>query len=65
MGKRRMKLSAEERIEIVESYLRQEISLTSAAKEAQVNMNTVRRWCALYENEGWFRFFSFSISILF
>lgn len=52
MGKRRMKLSPEERLRIVESYLRHEISLTSAAKEAQVASETVRNWCALYENEG-------------
>lgn len=52
MGKRSMKLSPEERLRIVESYLRHEISLNGAAREAQVDESTVRRWCVLYENEG-------------
>lgn len=47
-----MKLSPEERIRIVESYLRHEISLAGAAKEAQVDRSTVKRWGTLYENEG-------------
>ncbi|MEO1769115.1 helix-turn-helix domain-containing protein [Candidatus Enterococcus ferrettii] len=52
MGKRRMKLSPEERLKIVESYLRHEISLKGATKEAQVSTETIKRWCNLYENEG-------------
>lgn len=52
MGKRRMKCSPEKRLEIIESYLRQERSLSSAAEEAQVDLSTIKRWAALYENEG-------------
>ncbi|KAF1296460.1 transcriptional regulator [Enterococcus sp. JM4C] len=52
MGKRRMKLTPEERIKIVESYLRHELSLNGAAKEVGVTWATIKNWCTLYENEG-------------
>ncbi|WP_086350914.1 helix-turn-helix domain-containing protein [Candidatus Enterococcus clewellii] len=52
MKKRRIHLSPEERVEIVERYLRHEISLSSAAKKATVSTETMRQWCALYKSEG-------------
>lgn len=52
MGKRRMKLTPEERLKIVESCLRHEISISGAAKEAGIDRMTIKNWCTLYENEG-------------
>ncbi|WP_321388913.1 transposase [uncultured Enterococcus sp.] len=52
MEKRRMGLSPEERVEVVERYLKHEISLSGAAKKANVSIETIRQWCSLYKNEG-------------
>lgn len=47
-----MGLSPEERVEVVERYLKHEISLRGAAKKAAVSIETIRQWCSLYKNEG-------------
>ncbi len=47
-----MGLSPEERVEVVERYLKHEISLSGAAKKANVSIETIRQWCSLYKNEG-------------
>lgn len=52
MSKRKMKLSVEERIQIVESYLNGQSSISEAAQEASVNRSTIKRWIAIYGNEG-------------
>ena len=52
MSRRKMKLTLEERLAFVERYLRNEASINSLAKEAQVDINTIKRWIILYENEG-------------
>ncbi|MBU5362152.1 helix-turn-helix domain-containing protein [Enterococcus raffinosus] len=52
MGKRRMKLSAEERVMVVEKVLNREIGLKQAAKEVGVDPVTILDWNAIYENEG-------------
>ena len=52
MGKRRMKLSVEERVVIVEKVLNREVELRQASKEVGVDQATILDWYALYENEG-------------
>ena len=52
MSKRKMKLSVEERIQIVENYLNGQSSINKTAQEAGVNWSTIKRWIAIYENEG-------------
>lgn len=52
MSKRKMKLSVEERIQLVENYLNGQISINKTAQEAGVNWSTIKRWIAIYENEG-------------
>lgn len=47
-----MKLTPEERVKIVESYLNGEDSLNSLASTVGINKSTLRRWTMLYENEG-------------
>lgn len=47
-----MKLNFEERIRIVQRCLRQEVGMESAAREAHISVTTIKRWCDLYENEG-------------
>ena len=52
MSRGKMKLSSEERLALVERALRNEASISSLAKEAQVDSSTIERWITLYENEG-------------
>lgn len=47
-----MKLTPEERLLFVERYKRNEASINSLAKEAQVAISTMIRWIAIYDNEG-------------
>lgn len=43
MSKRKMKLSVEERIQIVENYLNGQSSINKTAQEAGVNWSTIKR----------------------
>ncbi len=52
MGKRKMKLSVEERVIVVKKVLNREVGLNKAAKEAKVSRDTIKNWRAIYENEG-------------
>ncbi|WP_221692891.1 helix-turn-helix domain-containing protein [Enterococcus casseliflavus] len=52
MSRGKMKLSSEERLAFVERALKNEASINSLAKEAQVSFSTIERWIILYENEG-------------
>lgn len=52
MSKRKMKLTPEKRIELVESYLNGKDSLNSLASTVGINTETLRRWIMLYENGG-------------
>lgn len=52
MSRGKMKLSSEERLAFVERALKNEASINSLAKEAQVSFSTIERWITLYENEG-------------
>ncbi|MDB1724623.1 helix-turn-helix domain-containing protein [Enterococcus avium] len=52
MGKRKMKLSVEERVIAVKKVLNREVGLNKAAKEAKVSRDTIKNWRAIYENEG-------------
>ncbi|WP_205733877.1 helix-turn-helix domain-containing protein [Enterococcus avium] len=52
MSRGKMKLSSEERLALAERALRNEASISSLAKEAQVDSSTIERWITLYENEG-------------
>lgn len=52
MSRRKMKLTFEERLALVERYLRNEVGINSLAKEVQVAISTIKRWIILYENEG-------------
>lgn len=47
-----MKGSPEKRVATVEQYLNGELSQSQAAQSAQVSLETIRRWCVLYQNEG-------------
>ena len=52
MSKRAMKLSVENRVNIVEQYVRNEIGISRAAQNAGVSQETIRSWIRLYENGG-------------
>lgn len=52
MPKRKMKLTPEKRVELVESYLIGKDSLNSLASTVGINTETLRNWIMLYENEG-------------
>lgn len=52
MSKRVMKLSVENRVNIVEQYVRNEIGISRAAQNAGVSQETIRSWIRLYENGG-------------
>jgi len=52
MSKRAMKLSFENRFNIVEQYVRNEIGISRAAQNAGVSQETIRNWIRLYENGG-------------
>ncbi|MEK0153313.1 helix-turn-helix domain-containing protein [Tetragenococcus halophilus] len=52
MNKRKMKLSTEKRIDLIERILKKEINVSEAAKVAGVGLTTIYRWIGLYENEG-------------
>lgn len=52
MSTRKMKLSANERLTLVERYLRREDSLKNLAKVSNISMSTLKRWIMLYENDG-------------
>ena len=49
---RKTKASAEEKVQIVEAYLRGEIGLKSAAAKLSVVISTMELWIALYRAEG-------------
>lgn len=46
------KLSVEEKAEIIRKYRQGEISLSQAARYAEVGLTTIYRWSARYEAEG-------------
>ncbi|MDY5038997.1 MAG: helix-turn-helix domain-containing protein, partial [Lawsonibacter sp.] len=46
------KLSVEEKAEIIRKYQQGEISLSQAARYAEVGLTTIYRWSARYEAEG-------------
>ena len=48
----KQKIRAEEKVRIVQKYLRREIGLRAAAREVGVNCETIKRWASRYENEG-------------
>lgn len=52
MSKRKMKLTPEERIKLVESYLNGKDSLITIASTVGINEATLRNWLMIYENEG-------------
>ncbi|EMF0481160.1 transposase, partial [Enterococcus faecium] len=52
MPKRKMKLTPEKRVELVESYLNGEDSMTSLARTADISWAALRNWIMLYENGG-------------
>ncbi|NAD86940.1 transposase [Enterococcus hirae] len=52
MPKRKMKLTPEKRVELVESYLNGEDSMTSLARTAGISWAALSNWVMLYENEG-------------
>ena len=52
MGKRQMKLTVEKRVQFVKQYLNGERGSARTAKEAGISSTTLKRWCAIYENEG-------------
>ncbi|MDN6144020.1 MAG: helix-turn-helix domain-containing protein [Tetragenococcus halophilus] len=52
MGIPKLRGTYQQRIELVEKYLRNEISLNAAAKEAHVHYRSIKHWVTLYENEG-------------
>ena len=49
---RKAKASAEEKVQIVEAYLRGEMGLKSAAAKLSVVISTMELWIALYRAEG-------------
>ena len=49
---RKTKASAEEKVQIVEAYLRGEMGLKSAAAKLSVVISTMELWIALYRAEG-------------
>ena len=52
MSKRKMKLTSEKRVRLVESYLNGNDSLSHLANTAGISRNTLKNWLMLYENEG-------------
>ncbi|WP_417018635.1 helix-turn-helix domain-containing protein, partial [Anaerotignum sp.] len=46
------KLNVEEKAEIIRKYQQGEISLSQAARYAEVGLTTIYRWSARYEAEG-------------
>ena len=50
--RKKSKLNAEEKVEIIRKYQQGEISLAQAAREASVETATIYRWSARYEAEG-------------
>ena len=46
------KITAEEKVRIVEDYLSSRISISEAARTAGVSRETVKTWINIYENEG-------------
>ena len=52
MSKRKMKLTPEKRVKLVERYLNGEDSLSHLADTAGISISTLKRWIMLYENEG-------------
>lgn len=52
MPQRKMKLTPEKRVELVESYLNGEDSMTSLARTAGISRATLSNWIMLYENGG-------------
>ena len=52
MSKRKMKLTPEKRVKLVENYLNGEDSLNSLASAGGISIDTLTRWLMIYENEG-------------
>lgn len=52
MSKRKMKLTPEERVKLVESYLNGTDSLTNLARSVEIAKSTFKNWLMIYENEG-------------
>lgn len=52
MPQRKMKLTSEKRVELVESYLNGEDSMTSLARTAGISRAALSNWSMLYENGG-------------
>lgn len=52
MKANKFKGTYKQRIELVEKYLKDEISLNGGAKEAKVNLSTFRHWVDIYQAEG-------------
>ncbi|WP_312499078.1 transposase [Enterococcus sp.] len=52
MPKRKMKLTPEKRVELVERYLNGEDSITNLARSAGISLAALRNWIMLYENGG-------------
>lgn len=52
MPKRKMKLTPAKRVELVESYLNGEDSMTSLARTADISLAPLSNWIMLYENGG-------------
>ncbi len=52
MSKRKMKLTPEERVKLVESYLNGTDSLNNLARSVDMSRSTFKNWVMIYENEG-------------
>ena len=48
----KQKITAEEKVRIVEDYQSSRISISEAARTAGVSRETVKTWINIYENEG-------------
>ena len=48
----KQKNRVEEKIRIVQKYLRRDIGLREAAREVGVHHETIKKWASRYENEG-------------
>ena len=48
----KQKIRVEEKVRIVQKYLRREVGLREAAREVGVNHETIKKWASRYENEG-------------
>lgn len=51
MAKRKIKLTPEERVVLVESYLNGEDSLNRLAGTVGINESTLKRWIMIYETK--------------